>query len=59
VVGRAFVVVWPVNRWKTLPIPATFGQSSLAAAAVSATPLALGFVGAIPVTVLYRRFRRP
>ena len=58
VVGRAFVVVWPVDRWKSLPIPDTFNQPGLAAAAVSATPLALGFTAAIPVTLLYRRFRR-
>lgn len=24
VVGRAFVVAWPVSRWKTLPVPETF-----------------------------------
>jgi signal peptidase I len=59
VIGRAFVVVWPVDRWKTLPIPKTFEQPGLADAALPAAPLALGFAGALPVTWLRRRrFRR-
>ncbi|MCO6011694.1 signal peptidase I [Actinoallomurus purpureus] len=60
VVGRAFVVVWPVTRVKTLPIPKTFGQPGLALAndALPAVPLALGFAGAVPVTLLRRRRRR-
>jgi signal peptidase I len=33
VVGRAFVIVWPVSRWRILPIPATFHQPRLTAAA--------------------------
>jgi signal peptidase I len=33
VVGRAFVIIWPVNRWRILPIPATFTQPQLNAAA--------------------------
>ncbi|MEU3155763.1 signal peptidase I, partial [Streptomyces fimicarius] len=24
VVGRAVVVAWPIGRWSTLPVPATF-----------------------------------
>jgi signal peptidase I len=57
VVGRAFVVVWPVDRWKTLPIPATFNQPGLSAGLLQSTPLALGFVGAVPVALGYRRLR--
>jgi signal peptidase I len=40
VVGRAFVIVAPVSRWRVLPIPATFEQSSLNAssAALAAHP---------------------
>jgi signal peptidase I len=60
VIGRAFVVVWPAARWQSLPIPATFDQpglSAAAAAAIPATPLLLGFVGAIPITWLNRRRR--
>ncbi|MFJ6862643.1 signal peptidase I [Streptomyces termitum] len=54
VVGRAIVVAWPVNRWSTLPVPATFDQPGLAAAAA---PAALGLAGALPL-VLWRRKKR-
>lgn len=54
VVGRAIVVAWPVNRWATLPVPDTFDQPGLNAAA--AAPPALGLVGAVPL-VLWRRRR--
>ena len=33
VIGRAFVIIWPVSRWRFLPIPATFEQPKLSAAA--------------------------
>ncbi|MGR8007998.1 signal peptidase I [Streptomyces hypolithicus] len=58
VVGRAIVVAWPVNRWATLPVPGTFDQPGLnaAAAAMSAAPGALGLAGAVPL-VLWRRRR--
>lgn len=81
VVGRAFLIVWPVSRWRVLPIPATFEQPALvrtpghsaAAAAPPATlgnavparpgspvaPLALGLIGAVPLTWLQRRLRSP
>jgi signal peptidase I len=97
VVGRAFVLVWPVSRWRVLSIPATFEQPRLAAAASPAAatlagaaragaaraapagpaaatlpgpavavqpgaplaPLAAGFAGAVPLTWLQRRWRRP
>jgi len=36
VVGRAFVIVAPVSRWRVLPIPATFQQPQLEQAAASA-----------------------
>lgn len=29
VIGRAIVKAWPINRWGTLPIPATFDQEGL------------------------------
>ena len=63
VIGRAFVVVWPPSDWKTLPVPSTFHQKGLAASALgavssTAAPLVLGFVGAVPVTVVRRRRRR-
>ncbi|MGH3205338.1 MAG: signal peptidase I [Streptosporangiaceae bacterium] len=82
VIGRAFIIIWPLSRWRILPIPATFTQKALndsdAAGPPSAdtepaagsdlltaraeptgqvVPLALGFVGAIPLTWLQRRAR--
>ena len=36
VVGRAIVVAWPLNRWATLPVPDTFDQPGLSAAAAAA-----------------------
>ena len=35
VVGRAFVIIWPISRWRILPIPATFEQPKLNASAAS------------------------
>ncbi len=92
VIGRAFLIVWPLSRLRVLPIPATFSQpgisaaapagrngsapvpaavparpepAGLAAAGMAAAgtaapylPLAAGFVGAVPVTWLQRRFRQ-
>ena len=55
VLGRAFVVVWPLSRMGVLNIPATFEQPALSATA--AGPLALGFIGAVPLTWLQRRVR--
>ena len=41
VIGRAFVIIWPFSRWRILPIPATFQQPKLnAAAAAPAGPAA-------------------
>jgi hypothetical protein len=36
VVGRAFVIVAPISRWRILPIPATFQQPKLTASGVAA-----------------------
>jgi len=58
VIGRAFVIVWPLRHVDTLPIPETFQQRGLAAAALGATPMALGIVGAFPVVAIRRRLRR-
>ena len=55
VIGRAFVKVWPPGDWGTLGVPETFGQDGLAAAMTS--PLALGFAGALPITLARRRLR--
>lgn len=54
VIGRAFVIVWPLNRANTLPIPATFQRKALAGA-TAAAPLLLGVAGALPLTLINRR----
>ncbi|MGW2871957.1 signal peptidase I [Kitasatospora sp. NPDC001225] len=56
VIGRAFVVAWPVGHWSTLPVPDTFDQKGLAAAAPMAPPVA-GAVGAVALLPLVRRVR--
>ena len=58
VIGRAFVVVWPPSDWKTLPVPGTFHQKGLAAALAGTDPMVLGFVGAVPLTLVRRRAAR-
>ncbi|WP_106398032.1 signal peptidase I [Actinocorallia populi] len=57
VVGRAFVVIWPVSHWRVLEIPATFRQPGLGGAALGAVPVVLGLAGAAPVFWLRRRQR--
>ncbi len=57
VIGRAFVRVWPLTRLGVLSVPSTFNQKALAAA-LPATPYALGLIGAVPLTLLRRRWRR-
>jgi signal peptidase I len=63
VIGRAFVVVWPLPHWKSLAIPETFEQPALTAAeGLTATfPSALGVAAALPLVVVGRprRYRRP
>jgi len=56
VVGRAFVIIWPASRWGTLPIPSTFSQPALqaAAAAVTSAPA----VAAIPLATGLLAYRR-
>ncbi|WP_242581736.1 signal peptidase I [Streptomyces sp. MST-110588] len=62
VVGRAFVIAWPVSRWDTLPVPDTFAQKGLEEKAMQAasvaTPHALALVGAVPLVFCRRRRRR-
>jgi signal peptidase I len=61
VVGRAFMVIWPVSRIHDLPIPATFQQPALhaAAAAMAAAPEIGGGSAAFAVGVFAWRRRRP
>jgi len=65
VIGRAFVIVWPLGRTDVLTVPSTFdgplsalSASGVGAAGVVATPYALGLVGALPVVAVRRRWRR-
>jgi signal peptidase I len=60
VIGRAFVVIWPVSHWSWLSNPATFDQPGIdnQAAALASSPLALGFVGAVPIVAVRRAWRR-
>jgi signal peptidase I len=51
VVGRAFVVVYPVKHWKVLSVPSTFTS----ALALPGAQLVLGGFLAAPVTLLRRR----
>jgi signal peptidase I len=59
VIGRAFVVIWPVSHWSWLSNPSTFDQPGLqkSAAAAASSPLALGFALGLPVVALRRRHR--
>ena len=67
VIGKAFVVVWPLDRFGGLGTPATFEQPALAAAPggvvplsgapAAGAPLALGVLGTLPVAALRRRRR--
>jgi len=61
VVGRAFVIIWPPSRIGDLPIPATFEQAGLHAAAAAATAApAVGGSGSVAVAagaVAWRRRR--
>ena len=53
VIGRAFVIIWPPSRWRILPIPETFQQAKLNAAAPAADAAALpasGGTAALPAS---------
>jgi signal peptidase I len=74
VIGRAFMIVWPLSRWRILPIPSTFSQPGIAAPAGAAPgqwpgavqaapaapflPLGAGLAVAVPLTWLQRDLRR-
>lgn len=64
VIGRAFMIVWPVRQFRVLPIPPTFGQPGLAdtshpgAGSAPYLPLGIGFGLALPLTLVRRRPRR-
>jgi signal peptidase I len=58
VIGRAFVVVWPLSRIRDLPIPATFGQPALRAAALPIAAAVAPAAVALPVAGIVRARRR-
>ena len=39
VIGRAFMIVWPSQRWTTLPVPETFADVPRADAAAASGPV--------------------
>ncbi|GAA0632311.1 signal peptidase I [Sporichthya brevicatena] len=53
VVGRAFVLVWPLDRWSTLGVPDTFKRKELDDAAVAVS--SLGLVTLVPLAFVRRR----
>jgi signal peptidase I len=58
IVGKVFVVVWPIDRWKFIHRPATFDNVAVDQAAgliLNTTPPGLALVAVPP---LIRRFRR-
>ncbi len=63
VIGKAALIVWPIDRFGTLGSPDIQGTEAAAAAAAASgvagpvAPLAIGLAGAVPV-VLWRRERR-
>ena len=60
VIGRAFVIIWPVSRWDNLPVPNTFGDTfqALPAPGAAAVPYAAGLIGALPLVALRRGLLR-
>ncbi len=65
VIGRAFVVIWPVGHWSWLSNPTTYDQPGLTRASAVAvagraltSPLAAGFLAAAPLVLVRRRLRR-
>ncbi|WP_316525935.1 signal peptidase I [Kitasatospora brasiliensis] len=59
VVGRAFVVAWPLSDWSTLPVPDTFDRVPAGAAGapfeVPPAPEAAGLAGIVPLALWQRR----
>jgi signal peptidase I len=60
VIGRAFVIVWPVSRATVLRVPSTFDSALAgpASAGMLAAPYLLGLGAAVPVRGFGRRVRR-
>jgi signal peptidase I len=52
-VGRAFVLVWPINRAKLLNVPGTFKRPEIDDGGLASSAIGLGVLG--PIVVLRRR----
>jgi signal peptidase I len=59
VVGRAFVLVWPLNRGARLPVPATLKRKELDGAALAQSVSALGVAALVPLALIRRRRNGP
>jgi signal peptidase I len=57
VVGRAFVVVWPVSHFRGLAIPASY-HGLASAVTASGAPYGIGALTVLPVGLMRRRRRR-
>lgn len=57
VVGRADVIVWPIGRWTTLPIPSTFKQVGLSALGMPGAAPGIAMAGLLPFALRRRRRR--
>ncbi len=57
VIGRAFVIVWPFDRFSSIDIPDTFAQPALNALGTQ-VPLVAGFGLAVPLVLVRRRLRK-
>ena len=60
VVGRAILVVWPLDRISSLPVPRTFNRSltALGQGLVGAAPAVTGATLVVPAALAWRRRRR-
>jgi signal peptidase I len=62
VIGRAFMVIWPIKDWKILSTPATFNQAGLAqsgnASTVIILVLAVLVIVAVALAVVWRARRK-
>jgi signal peptidase I len=56
VIGRAFVIVWPLSRFHGLSTPSTF--STVSSATASALPSTIGLAAVMPVAFVRLRRRR-
>ncbi|GAA0632304.1 hypothetical protein GCM10009547_40180 [Sporichthya brevicatena] len=55
VVGRAFVLVWPISRWDVLTVPATFKRPEIDDAGLATSAVGLAVLGPLALA----RRRRP